>query len=168
MKQLVDATINMHSLGVFHRDIKHKNVLIETKSAVPRVRVIDFGCCCFLKKEPYHLFSGTTSSFCSCSLAIFRSLNWWLTFKHSSSSIVSSSFCLCIVGTPAYAPPEFLLERRYEAGPTTVWQLGALLYELLKGDIKFITYRLLCNQSGFFQDLRELNVSEGKTVIVSI
>ncbi|XP_056267353.1 serine/threonine-protein kinase pim-2-like [Pseudoliparis swirei] len=41
-KQLVDALIEVHSRGVFHRDIKLDNILIETGSDVPRVRLIDF------------------------------------------------------------------------------------------------------------------------------
>lgn len=52
MKQLVEAAIKMHSEGVFHRDIKSENVLVETESDVPRVRLIDFGCGCFVRKIP--------------------------------------------------------------------------------------------------------------------
>uniref|UniRef100_A0AAX7VFG4 Serine/threonine-protein kinase 1 n=1 Tax=Astatotilapia calliptera TaxID=8154 RepID=A0AAX7VFG4_ASTCA len=44
MKQLVDAAITMDNKGVFHRDIKPHNILIETSSEEPRVRYIDFGC----------------------------------------------------------------------------------------------------------------------------
>lgn len=44
MKQLVDAAITMDYKGVFHRDIKPHNILIETSSEEPRVRYIDFGC----------------------------------------------------------------------------------------------------------------------------
>lgn len=43
MKQLVDALIEIHSRGVFHRDIKLDNILIETGSDGPCVRIIDFG-----------------------------------------------------------------------------------------------------------------------------
>ncbi|KAF3691348.1 Serine/threonine-protein kinase pim-1 [Channa argus] len=42
-KQLVDTLIEVHSKGVFHRDIKLDNILIETSSNVPRVWLIDFG-----------------------------------------------------------------------------------------------------------------------------
>ncbi|XP_072301483.1 serine/threonine-protein kinase pim-1-like [Eucyclogobius newberryi] len=41
--QLVEATIEMEAKGVFHRDIKPKNVLIETGEE-NRARFIDFGC----------------------------------------------------------------------------------------------------------------------------
>lgn len=43
-RQLVEAAIVMASKGVFHRDIKAGNVLIETGNDVPKARFIDFGC----------------------------------------------------------------------------------------------------------------------------
>ncbi|XP_030611992.1 serine/threonine-protein kinase pim-2-like [Archocentrus centrarchus] len=59
MKQLVDAALMMHTKGVFHRDIKADNLLLETGSKNPRVRIIDFGCGCLVQEEPYSSFSGT-------------------------------------------------------------------------------------------------------------
>ncbi|XP_070762029.1 serine/threonine-protein kinase pim-2-like [Enoplosus armatus] len=119
MKQLVKATIQMHSEGVFHRDIKAENVLIETCSDVPRVRVIDFGCGCFAKKGSYSDFSGTS----------------------------------------AYAPPEFYIRGKYKTGPTTVWQLGALLYELLEGYKQFTTTMFLRRKMQYSCEMRMLKVS---------
>ncbi|CAF98767.1 unnamed protein product [Tetraodon nigroviridis] len=45
MRQLVDAAIYMHSVEVFHQDIKCDNILIEEDEELKniRVRVIDFG-----------------------------------------------------------------------------------------------------------------------------
>ena len=59
-KQLVDALIEVHSRGVFHGDIKLDNILIETGSDVPRVRLIDFGCGKFLS-EIYFTVQGRLS-----------------------------------------------------------------------------------------------------------
>ncbi|XP_059200475.1 serine/threonine-protein kinase pim-3-like, partial [Centropristis striata] len=101
MKQLVEAAIKMHSLGVFHRDIKAENVLVDFSSDVPRVGIIDFGSACLVTEIPHN------------------------------------SFC----GTPSYVPPEFFRLGTYEAGPSTVWQLGALLYELV--DSYFTTRKFL-------------------------
>ncbi|XP_072240015.1 serine/threonine-protein kinase pim-2-like [Leuresthes tenuis] len=98
-RQIMDAAIEMHSNGVFHRDIKVDNILIKTESHVPRVRVIDFGCGCFVSEEPYRRYRGTR----------------------------------------LYAPPEYFLKGEYRAAPTTVWQLGALLYELLDHQEPFST-----------------------------
>ncbi len=75
---------------------------------------------------------------------------------------------LCIVGTLAFAPPEFHITGRYEAGPTTVWQLGALLYELLNIHKEFDTSEFLRTKVKFLSELNLLNVSEGKTMLVSI
>ncbi|CAJ1060025.1 serine/threonine-protein kinase pim-1-like [Xyrichtys novacula] len=58
-KQLIDALIEIHSKGVFHNDIKVDNILIECGSAVPRVRVIDFGFSTFLTEGTYHSMQGT-------------------------------------------------------------------------------------------------------------
>ncbi|XP_042356761.1 serine/threonine-protein kinase pim-2-like [Plectropomus leopardus] len=99
LKQMVDAALDMHQHGVFHRDIKLLNVLVETGSAVPRVRVIDFGCGCLVTSGHYYCYSGTFTK----------------------------------------APPEWFLDRQYQAEPTTVWQLGALLYDLLDHQETFET-----------------------------
>ncbi|KAK2836038.1 hypothetical protein Q5P01_016522 [Channa striata] len=58
-KQLVDALIELHFKRVFHRDIKLANILIETSSDVPRVRLIDFGCGTVLTDGGYTTEEGT-------------------------------------------------------------------------------------------------------------
>lgn len=161
MKQLVEAATQMQSAGVFHRDIKSENVLVETGSDDPRVRVIDFGCGCFERKTPYRCYSGTTSGFC------FYSDRWSDDF-HLNLPPHHPSVCLCIVGTSAYAPPEFYIQGTYEAGPTTVWQLGALLYEILDGYEQFITSKFLRKKTKFISDLKLLKVTQGMTMLVSI
>ncbi|XP_042285520.1 serine/threonine-protein kinase pim-2-like [Thunnus maccoyii] len=60
LRQLVDAAIDMHAKGVFHRDIKLENTLIQRSSTgAPRLRVIDFGCGSFSTKTSFHSFCGT-------------------------------------------------------------------------------------------------------------
>ncbi|KAK2859553.1 hypothetical protein Q5P01_004173 [Channa striata] len=103
MKQLVEAAIQIQSKGVFHRDIKVENVLIQTTSDGLQVRIIDFGCGCMSRMRPFHTFAGTS----------------------------------------AYAPPEFYMYGKYKSGPTTVWQLGALLYEITDGYRQFKTTKFL-------------------------
>ncbi|KAF7645458.1 hypothetical protein LDENG_00204110 [Lucifuga dentata] len=104
LKQLVEAATEINSNGVFHRDIKWDNLLIDTSSDVPRVRVIDFGCSRYVREKPYTRFSGTIPYFC----------------------------------------PEWFSKGKCRACPTTVWQIGAVLYMLLHGQ-RFSTQDFLCN-----------------------
>ncbi|KAM7388781.1 hypothetical protein PAMP_024931 [Pampus punctatissimus] len=92
LTQLVDAASEILRKGVFHRDIKCANLLVEVGFSVPRVRIIDFGCGC---------------------------------------SVLRAPFCFC--RTLSFAPPEWYIIKKYKAGPTTVWQLGPVLYHLLDG-----------------------------------
>ncbi|XP_071403272.1 serine/threonine-protein kinase pim-1-like [Centroberyx affinis] len=101
MKQLVDAAVEIEAKGVFHRDVKLENVLVETGSDVPRVRLIDFGLGRVMRERAYTQASGT----------------------------------------PAYTPPEWYQQGSYTAGPTTVWQLGVLMFGLLAGRLPFDTER---------------------------
>ncbi|KAM7408103.1 hypothetical protein PAMA_001996 [Pampus argenteus] len=60
LRQLVDAAIDMHAKGVFHRDIKIENTLIQRSvTGALRLRVIDFGCGTFSSKMPFTSFWGT-------------------------------------------------------------------------------------------------------------
>lgn len=61
-RQLVDAALRMRALGIFHRDIKPDNILIETGHSRPRARFIDFGCgtTCALR-EVFKTTQGTES-----------------------------------------------------------------------------------------------------------
>ncbi|KAM3874228.1 serine/threonine-protein kinase pim-2-like [Diretmus argenteus] len=59
IKQLLSGILDIHSKGVFHRDIKMENLLVETGSLTPRLRLIDFGCGCILHPGRYYKFAGT-------------------------------------------------------------------------------------------------------------
>ncbi|XP_038563400.1 serine/threonine-protein kinase pim-1-like [Micropterus salmoides] len=107
LKQLVDAAIELQDKNVFHRDIKVENILIETGSAVPRVRLIDFGLSCFVKR---------------------------------------GSFYRVFYGTSAHIPPEWYSQCTYKAGPTTVWQMGVVLFDTLHSKTPFETTKFLGNK----------------------
>uniref|UniRef100_A0A674P4B2 non-specific serine/threonine protein kinase n=1 Tax=Takifugu rubripes TaxID=31033 RepID=A0A674P4B2_TAKRU len=121
MRQLVEAAIEIHKAGVFHRDLKLENVLIQFYEArlIPRVRILDFGC------------------------------GWFVTPGYRG-----------YVGTSCYEPPEFNLRGTYEAGPTTVWQLGCILLEPLSVNTDMFTTGMQHCQNVLTQTIMELKVSE--------
>ncbi|KAM8889105.1 serine/threonine-protein kinase pim-2-like [Synchiropus picturatus] len=103
-KQLVEAAAELDLKSIFHRDIKVDNILIDTSSGFPRLRLIDFGLSCFTKKS-----------------------SWYTLFY----------------GTSAHIPPEWYSRKSYRPGPTTVWQMGIVLYEMLHDGDNFETRRFL-------------------------
>lgn len=59
MKQLIEEAKLFHSKGIFHRDLKLENILINTSSVEPRIWVIDFGVGCFFtQRSVYRVFQG--------------------------------------------------------------------------------------------------------------
>ncbi|XP_056322372.1 serine/threonine-protein kinase pim-2-like [Danio aesculapii] len=57
MRQVVDAAAVCCSRGVFHRDIKMPNLLVNTETL--EVKLIDFGCGDLLRTSSYNTYSGT-------------------------------------------------------------------------------------------------------------
>uniref|UniRef100_A0A4W6DQE9 Serine/threonine-protein kinase n=1 Tax=Lates calcarifer TaxID=8187 RepID=A0A4W6DQE9_LATCA len=106
-KVSLSGSLSARKNGIFHRDIKVENILIEIGSNSPRVRLIDFGLSCFAKK---------------------------------------GSFFRTFYGTSAHIPPEWYSRCTYKAGPTTVWQLGVVLFEILHNKAPFETNKFLGNK----------------------
>ncbi|XP_016369144.1 serine/threonine-protein kinase pim-2-like [Sinocyclocheilus rhinocerous] len=88
MHQAVLGAKHCLDRGVFHRDIKLNNFLINTKTN--QVKLIDFGCSDLVKSSGY--------------LGDF---------------------------TGGVCPPEYYKDLKYEAGPTTVWSLGVMMYSVV-------------------------------------
>ncbi|XP_054652877.1 serine/threonine-protein kinase pim-2-like isoform X2 [Dunckerocampus dactyliophorus] len=57
-------------------------------------------------------------------------------------------------GTLELAPPEWHIRKKFKAGPTTVWQLGALLYRLLHGNM-FHTMAFVSSRIGLSTELSQ-------------
>ncbi|XP_027129630.1 serine/threonine-protein kinase pim-1 isoform X1 [Larimichthys crocea] len=58
-------------------------------------------------------------------------------------------------GTPNHIPPEWFSRNTYHAGPTTVWQVGVVLYESLHRKPCFVTQNFLRNQQKISNELSE-------------
>lgn len=64
MKQLIEEAKLFDSKGIFHRDLKLENILVNTNSVEPRIWVIDFGVGCFFtQRSVYRVFQGQNFSF---------------------------------------------------------------------------------------------------------
>ncbi|KAM9495175.1 serine/threonine-protein kinase pim-2-like [Clarias gariepinus] len=60
-QQVIHAAHHCSDRGVFHRDIKAENILLNPRTL--EIKLIDFGCGDLLKNTPYTEFAGTTT-FC--------------------------------------------------------------------------------------------------------
>ena len=155
LKQLIDAAIEMLSRGVFHRDIKLENILIEKGTDAPRLRFIDFGCATtFTPEEVFTVYTGM----------LFVLLSADLTTSYPSPFALLPCVFDGIPGTKVYTPPELHQHHCYMAGPTTVWQLGVVMYGLLHRKIPFRTKRgIICDHPLILSEL-----SEGKKHISTL
>lgn len=55
-KQLLDAISYMHSIGIIHRDLKPQNILVNTKTNPPTLKLCDFGICkSMVVNTPYNV-----------------------------------------------------------------------------------------------------------------
>jgi serine/threonine-protein kinase len=108
--QAADALAAAHALGIVHRDIKPANLFLALRpDGTRRVKVLDFG----ISKaggpdNPRHAHGGSTGS--------------------SASSL----------GTPAYMSPEHVRAAPDVDLRTDIWGLGAILYELVTGQMAFV------------------------------
>ena len=68
-------------------------------------------------------------------------------------------------GTKEYAPPEWVISRRFRAEGLMVWSLGILLYDMLCGDIPFETEEQILGGSLIWYD--QLNLSDSVKSLVA-
>ena len=58
IRHLIHATQDMHEKGVFHRDIKCENILIQPTAAGEQLRIVDFGCGSLLQDNFEGIYKG--------------------------------------------------------------------------------------------------------------
>ncbi len=108
--QAADALAAAHQLGIVHRDIKPANLFLATRpDGTRRVKVLDFG----ISKM------GSASDV---------PLSTALLGRGETSSL----------GTPAYMSPEQVRATVDVDARTDIWGLGAILYELVTGQMAFV------------------------------
>lgn len=122
MCQAIHAVSVCCDRGVFHRDIKLENILVNPDTM--EVKLIDFGCGAIVKDSGYNVFSGMCYEL-RCHKnhilkILYKCMNHWMT-------------SLFFLGTREYFPPEFQIYGIYHAKPTTVWSLGIVLFAMMCG-----------------------------------
>jgi eukaryotic-like serine/threonine-protein kinase len=110
--QIADTLAIAHSVGVLHKDLKPSNILIETNSGTPVVKLADFGSAVVFD-------SGKLQA-----LGITR-----LGFTKTMSSMADAP------GTPLYLAPE-LLAGQPSTVKADIYSLGIILYQLVTGDFR--------------------------------
>ncbi len=116
---IAEALAEAHEQGIVHRDIKPSNVIVNDRG---QVKVLDFGLVKHLFEEPA---SGVD-------------LDANTIYSTQTRSDV-------IVGTPLYLSPEQATGKNVD-GRSDLFALGALLYELISGQIRLFWRERLGNR----------------------
>jgi serine/threonine protein kinase len=131
---ICEAVQHAHHKGIIHRDLKPANILVAEHDSKPLPKVIDFG----------------------VAKALSQGLTDETVFTQSGS----------MIGTPEYMSPE---QADVGAGGdidsrTDVYSLGAVLYELLTGEVPFASKSLRSAGYGEFQRIvREVDPPKPST-----
>jgi serine/threonine-protein kinase len=98
-----------HRAGVFHRDLKPSNIMVSADPGLNSVKITDFGIAKMAEEEIADAFK-------------------------DDDSITGSQ---TVMGALPYMAPEMVLDPRSAALPADIWALGAILYQLLSGELPF-------------------------------
>jgi eukaryotic-like serine/threonine-protein kinase len=112
LAQVCGALDEAHTAGLTHRDIKPANLMLTRRGSVlDHVKVLDFG---LVKEQPKtEGIDGAAA-------------------QHPGLSIEGT-----LVGTPAYLPPEAIINPAGADGRSDLYSLGAVAYFLLTGKLVF-------------------------------
>lgn len=113
---LISALHYLHSIPIYHRDLKPPNILIDRNE---KAKLCDFGLARNMPGDAQMLTSMKGQ---------INSLPFESKFKFFPSS-----------GTPLYMAPELLEGKRYNGSEIDLWSLGCIIYEMLAGETPFVT-----------------------------
>ncbi len=114
LAQVADALAAAHSIGVLHKDLKPRNVLVhQPPDAEPTIKLAEFGSGGVLDTQSLHDANITDMGF-------------------THSIVVSSGSSR---GTPMYYAPE-LLSGQPATIQADIYALGVMLYQLVVGDLR--------------------------------
>jgi serine/threonine protein kinase len=106
--QASEAIGEGHALGIVHRDLKPANLFLTHRvDGSPCVKVLDFG----ISKMPRRL--------------------------HGQAAGSPPTLPSVVMGSPQYMAPEQMMSAVMAEPRSDIWSLGAILYELLTGEIAF-------------------------------
>ncbi|KAE8734575.1 CBL-interacting protein kinase 21 [Hibiscus syriacus] len=122
-RQLINGVGYCHDKGVFHRDLKLENVLIDANG---NIKISDFG----LSALPQH----------ACSTFEFD-------LKYQEDGLLHTT-----CGSPNYVAPEILANRGYNGAASDIWSCGVILYVVLTGYLPFDDRNLAVLYQKVFED----------------
>ena len=139
--KVCDATAYAHSKGVLHRDIKPSNVMI---GRFGEVHLMDWGLAKVMGREEAPMETAEP-----------KSVQYVRSDRTSEPETPDSPLLTAdgdVIGTPAYMSPEQGAGDLNALGPATdVYSIGAMLYQLLSGEIPYMpkglklhNYDVLC------------------------
>jgi len=113
VREVASALAYLHGIGIVHADLKPENIMLSTNSSSDAViKLVDFGCAEILPQ-------GLNEMDIDGDAPVVSKRNY------NNNGLIGA--------TPAYCPPETLVDRTPLAPPHDMWSLGVILYIMLTG-----------------------------------
>jgi len=132
-KQILDSLKLCHNAGIYHRDLKDENIIINPSTYL--VKLIDFGCATSIKSSPYKDVAGTP---------MFSAPEWWRVYmaqkKLQKNRLKKNK-------KPLEKPEiEKLSSYRWRGDTCESWSLGIMLYTMLHIKLPFDSCKEICER----------------------